>query len=124
MGKGQTEGEYLDFKTGKGEPQGHNEAWSKALSAFANTEGGVLVWGVDARKPKTPDTMGRRLDKVEAMTPVDDPLKLRELLKDCLRDATIEPVRGVEYLTVTASPSHGPGKGYLIYLIPEGANKP
>src|SRR6266446_2165588 len=67
---GQTEDEFLDFKTGKGNTDNHKGTWSKLLSAFANTEGGVLVWGVDARTPKQPDTFGRRLDRVEAMTPV------------------------------------------------------
>jgi hypothetical protein len=122
---GQTEDEFLDFKTGRGDVDDHKATWSKLLSAFANTEGGVLVWGVDARTPKRPDAFGRRLDKVEAMTPVDDPSVLEQTLKDVRLAATIEPVRGVEFLRVPATPAlGGPSKGYLLCLVPEGNNKP
>jgi hypothetical protein len=122
---GQTEDEFLDFKTGKGNTDKHKETWSKLLSAFANTEGGVLVWGLSARTPKQPDAFGRRLDRVDAMTPVDDPSVLEQTLKDVQLAATIEPVRGVEFLRVPASSAFGgPRKGYLLCLVPEGNNKP
>jgi hypothetical protein len=61
------ESEWLDFKgaaqlTATRQPPevaGKNaekvkEIWSEALSGFANTQGGVLVWGIDA--PKDPAT--------------------------------------------------------------------
>jgi hypothetical protein len=43
------ETEWLDFK-GAANDQDTKKTWSKALAGFANTQGGVLVWGVDARK--------------------------------------------------------------------------
>jgi hypothetical protein len=47
------ESDYLDFKA-RPEPDPKNaklkEIWYEALSGFANSGGGVLVWGIDARK--------------------------------------------------------------------------
>jgi len=48
------EEEWLDFKGAAATPPDKiKEIWSKALAGFANTEGGVLVWGIDARKDPT-----------------------------------------------------------------------
>src|ERR1700722_5849944 len=48
------EDEYLDFK-GATDPRNGNEidpkkTWSEALAGFATIGGGVLIWGIDARK--------------------------------------------------------------------------
>ena len=49
-----TENEWRDFKeyhAGSRE-KGCRDAWSEALTAFANTEGGVVVWGLTAKREK------------------------------------------------------------------------
>src|SRR6266542_1853157 len=43
------ETEWLDFK-GNPQPKDILKTWSEAVSGFANTEGGVLIWGIDCRK--------------------------------------------------------------------------
>jgi hypothetical protein len=50
------ESDYLEFKGGsKLDEKTAKKYWSKALSGFGNSEGGVLIWGVDARKTPSPD---------------------------------------------------------------------
>ena len=57
-----SEEEWLDFKSGlhgppaKLEPLGDDkikEIWSTALAGFANTGGGVLIWGIEVRPTRT-----------------------------------------------------------------------
>jgi predicted HTH transcriptional regulator len=48
------EGEILEFKSEEVQSDDFDSIWSKILSACANNEGGVLVWGIQAqRDPKT-----------------------------------------------------------------------
>ncbi len=45
------ETEWRDFKgAAQINDQDAKKIWSKVLSGFANTQGGVLIWGIDARK--------------------------------------------------------------------------
>src|SRR5437870_1001081 len=49
--------DWLDFKVGNAKDNRKQEeeqkkVWSKALSAMANSGGGVLVWGISAEKDK------------------------------------------------------------------------
>ena len=44
------ETDWLDFKCRPSRDANAKEIWYKALSGFANTEGGVLVWGIEASK--------------------------------------------------------------------------
>src|SRR5271155_5718318 len=65
--------------------------WSKALSGFANTAGGVLIWGLDARKDKETG-----LDCVGKLALHPDADLLRQRLADLLLNAVVPPLRGVE----------------------------
>src|SRR5438552_3985837 len=48
------ETEWLDFKgADRLDDEGIKEIWSKALSGFANSGGGVLIFGIDARKDQS-----------------------------------------------------------------------
>src|SRR5689334_22596560 len=44
------EEEWLDFKGHPKDKENTLQIWRKAISGYANTGGGVLVWGLDARK--------------------------------------------------------------------------
>ncbi len=86
---GHAETEYVDFKNSATvDPREQNperkdiEQWIEALSAFANTEGGVLVWGIDARKN------GEDIDCAVALKPLPNPLKhaqLPQIRMNCLK---------------------------------------
>jgi hypothetical protein len=87
------------------------KGWSKALSGFANTDGGVLVWGIDA-----PDNAPVRLSLVQDLRPFN--AKLQELL----RDATDPPVQSVQ-IELYADPQQ-PTKGIIVCLIPRSRWRP
>jgi hypothetical protein len=64
---------YLDFKSASngGKPISDGDmkkTWSEALAGFATTSGGVLIWGIDARKPA-----GSTVDQVAGFNHVVDP---------------------------------------------------
>jgi len=110
------ENEFLDYKGGKIQEQENNlkSQWSKALSGFANTGGGVLIFGIDSRKQKGAVVESNQLALVEK------PDELVQRLKDFHIQATDEVVTLGEPLVI----KEADGKGFVVYLIPEGTRKP
>jgi hypothetical protein len=107
------ETEWLEFK-----PYPHanpedtiKEIWSKNLSAFANTQGGVLVWGISARKVQ-------RVEAARGIRLVPDPEELRTRLYELHHQATDPPLQGLDVRAVI-DPNEG-GKGFVVCFIPEG----
>jgi len=95
------------------------EIWSEVLGGFANAGGGVLIWGLDARK-KTID--GREIDAVVGEVPVANPRALESRLRELQRQATDPPLGNVE---IQSFPLPGDdSKGFVVCLIPEGLFKP
>jgi hypothetical protein len=116
---GPVESEYLEYKTIERDTK-VPEIWSKVLASFGNLDGGVLVWGVDARKGKAEQPGQIAVDGVQGLKPVPDPDQLVQTLKDNLRDSLNEPIHGIKYVTVNASTTGG----YVVCFIPAGQNKP
>jgi hypothetical protein len=112
------EEEWLDFKGAAAIPPDKvKEIWSKALAGFANTGGGVLVWGIDARKDRTTG-----VDCASALSLVPDPNALKSRLMELHHQSTDPPVLNVEiesFSDPTAS-----GAGFVVCLIPESPFKP
>jgi hypothetical protein len=108
---------YLDFKTTNEnlKDKGLINDWREALSGFANNEGGVLVWGIDARK----------VDGIDAACeekPLTKPEAYKSRFKELARKATDPPILGTE---VEAFPLPEDGsKGYVVCYVPEGPQKP
>jgi len=111
------ENDWLDFKSGQCPAKEIPPIWSKALSGFANTQGGVLIWGIDARK--NPET---QIDCAGDFVLVDTPSRLRSRLQELSNQASDPPLSGIEYLTF--EDLEHPGKGFVVCYIPEGRNKP
>lgn len=106
------ETEWLEFK-GNVEPKDVLKVWSEAVSGFANTEGGVLIWGIDCRKVDNVDAAAR-------LVLVPDPVALKSKLLTNISQTTDPPVQGIRIKEIT-----GPnGQGFLVCLIPESKNKP
>jgi len=95
------------------------EVWSELLGGFANAGGGVVIWGLDARKT-TID--GREVDAVSGEVPVANPRAFSSRLRELQRQATDPPLGNVE---ITAYPLPGDdSRGFVVCLIPEGPHKP
>ncbi len=84
---------HLDFKrkkdTQNGKPDRIDKSnFSKALSGFANAEGGVLAWGVDARQGAD------GFDAVQGLAPITEVDKFASLLKGMAPQLTSPPFQG------------------------------
>jgi hypothetical protein len=109
------EEEWLDFKLFVNDRDA-KETWSAALSGFANTGGGVLVWGIDARKDPTD-----QIDAACKAVPIAEPAKLVSRLKELHRGATDPPVMGVEIREFLDAES---SEGFVVCSVPESKSKP
>jgi hypothetical protein len=111
------ETEFLDFKGGhglmadNGKLEELKKLWAKSLSCFANSEGGVLVFGVDA-----PQGAARSL------SPVQDIGELHKKLRGWLPALTEPPVQGVEIDVYPDAP--GSAGGFVVCLIPASPWRP
>jgi Putative DNA-binding domain len=93
------------------------EMWSEALSGFANTQGGVLIWGIDARQ----DTE-TGIDAAGGFSFVQSPFSFKTRLLQLHGPATDPPVMGVE-IEAFDDPDY-PGKGFVVCYIPESSIRP
>ena len=91
--------------------------WSEALSGFANTEGGVLVWGIDARKDS--DT---GVDRASDLSLVKNPEGFVSRLKELHSQSTDPPISGVDFWF--AEDDTSPGFGFVACYVPESKFKP
>jgi hypothetical protein len=91
--------------------------WVEALAGFANNQGGVLVWGIEARKdPAT------NVDVASAVKPVDNPLSVKSRLIELQRAGTDPPLANVEIEAYELASA--PGTGFVVCFVPEGPFKP
>lgn len=93
------EGLRLDFKRGSkdGEPSKDDLAnLRKAVSGFANSEGGVVLWGVESKRE------GDRADRncFAKIEPISDGAKFVARLQDATGNATSPPVNGVVHRVI------------------------
>ncbi|WP_165227275.1 RNA-binding domain-containing protein [Aquisphaera insulae] len=110
------EKEWLEFKVcpvDTANPQKAEQKlktlWATNLAAFANTEGGVLIWGIKAKE----------VDKIDAACGVEmvpRPEELRSRLMQLHHLATNPPLSGVEVHAVTDEGE----KGFVVCYIPQG----
>ena len=114
----QAEDSYLEFKgVGKIQDKDTKKYWSKALSGFANTEGGVVVWGIRAEKAPSVTDASNKIDTATDLDLADHPDTFAQKLKDVMLQATIDPVQGVQIRHLDKTPG---GQGFVVCLIPEG----
>jgi hypothetical protein len=110
------EEEWLDFK--QAPDLNSNDVqrnWSKALSGFANTGGGVLIWGIEAKKDPTTG-----IDCAFAVALIDNPAALKSRLKQLHHQATDPPVLDV----VVEEYADSVGNGFVVCFVPESGFKP
>ena len=111
-----TEELFLDYKRSADNGAGtslHNRDRAnlgRAISGFGNSEGGVIVWGVDCRN----DPM--RGDVPTGPVLIHDPVRFKSWLEQATSGLTVPPHDGVRH--------HAISKGFVITLIPSGMHAP
>lgn len=87
----------------------------KSLSAFANSGGGLLLWGVDAR-----DFGG--VDRLVGKFPIADLSGFRSKIERAISELISPPISGIQFYEIEAY--GGTGSGYLAISIPLSEGRP
>lgn len=106
-----TEEYFLDFKISV--DQGSSKDlynFAKAISGFGNSEGGVIVWGVDCSKNKDGDYAKTKM-------PIDDAKKFKTRLDGTVSGRTMPAHTTVESIAVLEEGASN--RGYVVTLIPK-----
>jgi hypothetical protein len=110
------EDEQLDFKHGEPRDEDVDSIWSKALGAFANSQGGVVIWRI---KPDRDNEL--KLDFAHSLALVPDIYALREKLIQKYRFLTDSPLGNVEVVPIPLR--EGAKEGFVVCYVPEGNQK-
>ena len=117
----QSEELYLDFKrsadNGRGQRVLHStdrDNLAKAISGFGNSEGGVIVWGVDASIDFD------HADVARAKFPIENVARFKSWLEGSVSGRTIPAHTGVQNHAIEI----GEGKGFVATLIPKSELAP
>lgn len=119
IGTQQTEFLFLDYKRsadnggGRTLHQRDRDNLSKAISGFANSEGGVMVWGVECDSAT---------DLPSTKMPLDNPAQFRAKVESMITGATVPPHRGVVSHAFPCAAD--PGKGFVVTLVPKSNDAP
>lgn len=111
---------FMDFKRSANEgvsPRLHDHdrnSFAKALSGFANSEGGVIVWGIDCSAD------GAGADIARAKFPLVDAARFVSSLDGATSGLTVPPVQGTRSIAI---PIDGRG-GFAATLIPRSSHAP
>jgi predicted HTH transcriptional regulator len=118
--EGHGESLYFDCK-GKTDPKKSKldredrKNLGKALSAFANSDGGLLLWGVDAR-----DKNG--VDCLVGKKPIVQIAAFRSSVEHAIADVISPPIPGLEFHEIPCSQAEG--AGYLAISVSSSERRP
>jgi hypothetical protein len=110
--QGQEENLWLDFKVPNNsslKSADDKRNLARAISGFANSSGGLIVWGVDARKNSND------IDCAVELKPIENIKLLLTRLNTLTGDGVDPTVNGVAHRVIEIEN----GKGFAISLIPE-----
>ena len=116
----ESEAYFLDFKRSSdngGGPKLHTtdrKNLAKAISGFGNSEGGVIVWGVDCS-----ETAGQG-DVAQAKFPLHDATGFRARLEGIVSECTVPGHERVVSHAITSSAT----QGYVVTYIPKSVHAP
>lgn len=91
--------------------------YAAALSGFANSEGGIIVWGVDCRKNGADEA-----DTVQALCPISGLKRFESDLQQFAACIVSPGIVGVEHHLVEDAP--GSDRGFAVTFIPKGEGEP
>ena len=112
---------FLDFKrssdcgSGKRISQNDRNNLSKAISGFGNSEGGVVVWGVDCSQDPIEG------DVAKALVPIINIARFKSWIEGAISGCTVPPHTKIENFVITDDTGKN---GFLITLIPKSMNAP
>ena len=102
---------FLDFKTVNRSDLSHSDdkkTFAKALSGFANSSGGIIVWGVEARKDAVTDA-----DCATSLREIDDVALFVSRLNEFTGQFVRPLVDGVRHRGITLSGTSGVALSYV-----------
>jgi len=111
-----TEELFLDYKRSADDGSGvtlHNRDRAnlgRAISGFGNSEGGLIIWGVDCRNDPT------RGDIPTGPIRIQDPTRFKSWLEQATSGLTIPPHDGVRHHTIP--------QGFVLSFVPSGMHAP
>lgn len=111
---------FLDFKRSSDDGSGarlsdkDRNNLRKAIGGFANSEGGIIVWGVDCSRDVQ---LG---DVANALRPITNPKRFVSWLEGAVSGCTIPPVIGVRSIAVL----HDEGTGFVVTFVPQSFHAP
>lgn len=119
--EGTQESLHLDFKTLKNNQapmtREDQQTLAEAISGFGNSDGGVIVWGIDARKG-APDSV----DCARSLQPISNLRLLLSNLHEYSAKQVSPAVDGVEHFII-ADPAIS-DQGFAITLVPRVDGEP
>lgn len=84
--------------------------FAEAVSGFANSEGGVIIWGVEC-SPRSDAG-----DVASAKVPIHNARRFLSLLEGAVSGCTLPPHTGVQHRAIDNMPG---GPGYVVSYIPQ-----
>ena len=111
---------FLDFKRSSDNGNGRNLSnidrnnIAKAISGFGNSEGGVIVWGVDCSRDVDD------ADVAHTLVYINNPVRFSSSIQGVISGCTIPPHSGVESHPISVDDS----RGFVVTLIPKSNSAP
>jgi len=110
----QSEELFLDFKRSADDGAGtklhlnDRQNLAKAISGFGNSEGGIILWGIDCRnKPSIGDV-------AQAQVPIHNPKQFKSWLEGAISGCTVPAHKGVRHQEIELASE----KGFVITQVP------
>ena len=120
------EGSSLEFKTlnfpNWKEPKAKDadkKNYSKCLSGFANSGGGIIIWGIDARNKEVNNIL---MDVAKELKPIENIDQAIKYLRDWEQSAVRPFIEAVEHRKILEL--NDDTKGYIISYVPESMKPP
>lgn len=88
---------------------------AKSLSGFANSDGGLLIWGVDARRDEVTN-----IDGAARLSPIANVALAHSRLIRLSGEALVPRHAGVRHRRI----DQGDGSGYLVSIVPASSSPP
>jgi hypothetical protein len=109
---------FIEFKTANfpNEIVFDKKNFSKGLSGFSNSSGGILIWGISAKQKKDGP------DVANELKPINNLIDFETYLKKNEGNAIIPLIDGIEYRRIFENENSD--SGYLLVYIPQSERAP